>query len=243
MLNPQSPIPLYHQLSEILIRQIRTGDYPPGTKIPPETGLATMYAIGRPTVRQAIDLLVRKGLLVKKRGAGTFVRKEEKEVDLFSLAGTTAAFHQQGIEVNTRIVEKICLKKTHEDNVNPFSNQFSYFFSRLTTVENEPVLVEEIYLHPEIFPGIDKINLEGRSLAQIVSDHFYLKPVRGKQTFTITTLSSRLSQLLKLSKKESVLAVRRFLDFQQTENAIYSDIFCRTDRYVFSQTIGGIPND
>ena len=59
MLNTQSPIPLYHQLAEILMEGIRTGDYPPGLRIPSEPQLAKAYGIGRPTVRHAIDLLVR----------------------------------------------------------------------------------------------------------------------------------------------------------------------------------------
>jgi GntR family transcriptional regulator len=60
MLNPQSPIPLYHQLADILMAGIRSGDYPTGHRIPSEPQLAKDYGIGRPTVRQAIDVLVRQ---------------------------------------------------------------------------------------------------------------------------------------------------------------------------------------
>ena len=56
MLNPNSPIPLYHQLAEILQNRIRSGVYPPGEMIPSEIGLAKQYGIGRPTVRQAMEL-------------------------------------------------------------------------------------------------------------------------------------------------------------------------------------------
>jgi DNA-binding GntR family transcriptional regulator len=64
MLNHKSPIPLYHQLADILLEQIRSGHYKPGQMIPSETGLAKQYSIGRPTVHQAMDTLVWEGDLV-----------------------------------------------------------------------------------------------------------------------------------------------------------------------------------
>jgi GntR family transcriptional regulator len=73
MLNHQSPIPLYHQLAQLLIDKIRSGEYPVGSRIPSEHKLAAAFGIGRPTARQATDVLVRKRILVRKRGAGTFV--------------------------------------------------------------------------------------------------------------------------------------------------------------------------
>ena len=62
MLNTQSPIPLHHQLADILMSRIRSGEYPAGDRIPAELKLAEAYNIGRPTVRQAIELLVSKGM-------------------------------------------------------------------------------------------------------------------------------------------------------------------------------------
>ncbi|WP_246804799.1 GntR family transcriptional regulator [Desulfosarcina cetonica] len=95
MLNPDSPIPLYHQLADLLMTAIDAGDYPPESRIPSEPQLAKTYGIGRPTVRQAIDLLVRRGLLTRRRGSGTYVRPPVPEVDLFSLAGTSSAFQKR----------------------------------------------------------------------------------------------------------------------------------------------------
>ena len=55
MLNPNSPLPLYHQLAEILLSRIRSGQYPPGGRIPSEHQLAATYCIGRPTARVNAD--------------------------------------------------------------------------------------------------------------------------------------------------------------------------------------------
>ena len=133
MLNPQSPIPLYRQLSDLLREGIRSGEYPAGTRVPSEHRLAEQYEIGRPTVRQAIDVLVREQLLSRKRGSGTFVRKESGEVDLFSLAGTIASFHKKGLDVTTRILNKIKRKRITGRTENPFSGKEAFFFLALVS--------------------------------------------------------------------------------------------------------------
>jgi GntR family transcriptional regulator len=237
MLNSKSPIPLYHQLADIILAKIRSGEYPPGSRIPSENRLAATYGIGRPTARQATDLLVRKRMLVRKRGSGTFVGESRKEVDLFSLAGTISSFHKKGISITTQIIEDIRLETVENDSENPFSGQEVYFFSRLSRVEDMPVLIEDIYLHSTLFSGIERLNLQGRSLSQIVEAQYYMRPTGGKQNFRIGYLTGEKAESLNISSDIPILAVKRFLHFEQAKNAIYSELFCRTDRFVFSQSL------
>ena len=239
MLNTESPLPLYHQLAEILTGKIRSGAYPPGSRIPAETSLAQRYGIGRPTVRQAVDLLVRKGLVKRRRGAGTFVTEAGNDVDLFSLAGTSAAFQRQGIPIDIQLLSPVCLKGVSGDRENPFSGGKAYVVTRLTLAEEHPVLLEKMYLHPRLFKGIEHMDLSGKSLARVVSDTFYMVPDCGRQTFRIERLNQFQAQVLQLAEDDPVILVKRFLDFPQATNAVYSELLCRTDRFVFSQTIGG----
>jgi len=239
MLNTESPLPLYHQLAEILMSKIGAGEYPPGTRIPAEMRLAKTYGIGRPTARQAVDLLVRKGLVKRRRGAGTFVVESREDVDLFSLAGTSSAFHRKGIDIDIQMVEPICLKLISEDNDNPFYGKDAYCLTRLTIARSVPVLLEAIYLHPTLFKGIEQMDLTGKSLAMVVSDKFYMVPECGRQGFRVIGLSQRQADILELGKGAPILQVKRFLDFPQAENAVYSELLCRTDQFVFSQTLGG----
>lgn len=237
MLNPLSPIPLYHQLANIIQEKIRSGEYPAGGRIPSENKLAERYGIGRPTARQATDLLVRKRMLMRKRGSGTFVCEPEKEVDLFSLAGTTSAFNKKGISVSTHILKKLRLKRVRYDLGNPFANKKAYFYSRLSRVESVPILIEDMYLHEKLFKGIENIDLSGRSLSQIVYEHFYMKPNSGRQTFRIGYLTGEKASNLEVTTDIPILIVKRYLHFFQAKNAVYSELYCRTDQFVFSQTL------
>lgn len=237
MLNPQSPIPLYHQLAEIFTDRIRTGIYQPKDLIPSETSIADTFGVGRPTVRQAMDILVRKGLIERKRGSGTYVKDPDAQVDIFSLAGTSQAFLTRGIQTRVEILTPVCLKTVSDEENNPFYNQEAYYFSRLTRVEEEPVLLETFYLHPQLFKGIETMDLENRSLSSLVSDQFYLSPVKGHQTFKLSFLDKERSAFLNLTPNDPILEVRRKLDFPGNSQAIFSRMLCRTDRFSFSQTI------
>ncbi|MEV5342798.1 GntR family transcriptional regulator [Streptomyces sp. NPDC052676] len=72
-LDRTSPVPLYHQLARRLEEAIEQGVLAPGNLLGNEVDLSTRLGLSRPTVRQAIQSLVDKGLLVRRRGVGTQV--------------------------------------------------------------------------------------------------------------------------------------------------------------------------
>ena len=238
-LNPQSHIPLYRQLADRIAMGIRRGDYPLGSRIPSENNLAETYGIGRPTVRQATDYLVRSKMLVRKRGAGTFVRNSH-EVDLFSIGGTLSAFHEKGISIKSVVLQGIDEITVPEVAENPFGRASAYFLSRVILADEVPILLEEMYLHPLYFQGIDKINPAGKSISQIADEQYYMKPSGGRQSFMIAYLDKRRSDILKIEETMPVLAVRRHLDFPQGRDAVYVEMFCKTDEFVFSQNLEGL---
>ncbi len=238
-LNPDSPLPLYHQLADLLLSRIRGGDYQTGSRIPSENQLATAFGIGRPTARQAIDVLVRKGYLSRRRGSGTYVCEPRQEVDLFSLDGTSASFQKKGLDVHFRMIAPVSLRVADADLDGPFAGRKAYVFSRLTSVGNTPVLIEDLCLHPDLFADIDQMDLEGRSLSAIAEERFFLRPIGGRQNFRIGYLDARRARLLRVNTDTPILEVKRVIHFSQSENGVFSTFYCRTDHFVFSQTIGG----
>lgn len=99
-----SPVPLYYQLAQQLEAAIRAGELAPGTRLENEVELADRCRLSRPTVRQAIQHLVDRGLLVRKRGVGTQVVRSEirRSIELTSLHDDLAA---AGRTPRTRVLE------------------------------------------------------------------------------------------------------------------------------------------
>lgn len=88
-----SPVPLYFQLARHFELAIETGTLRPGARLENEVDLAERLGLSRPTVRAAFGYLVSKGLVVRKRGAGTLVteRAIDRDLELTSLYDDLAA--------------------------------------------------------------------------------------------------------------------------------------------------------
>ncbi|MFU8875380.1 GntR family transcriptional regulator [Micromonospora sp. SL4-19] len=82
-----SPVPLYFQVAEQFAAAIQRGELAPGDQLDSELRLADRLGLSRPTVRQAIQHLVDKGMIVRRRGVGTQVVRGQvrRGVELTSL--------------------------------------------------------------------------------------------------------------------------------------------------------------
>ncbi|WAC56373.1 GntR family transcriptional regulator [Gordonia sp. SL306] len=96
-LDRSTPVPLYHQLAQAIEAAIVGGDLTPGDRLENELDMASRLKLSRPTIRQAIQELVDKGVVVRKRGVGTQVVQNpvHRSVELTSLYDdlTTAGMH------------------------------------------------------------------------------------------------------------------------------------------------------
>jgi GntR family transcriptional regulator len=236
-LNANSPVPLYRQLAFRLRDHIDRGDIAVSEKIPSENVLAREYGIGRPTVRQATDLLVREGVLQRRRGSGTYVLPPARHIDLFSLAGTSAALRDLPLQTNTELLAPLRLISGLQRLPGRLAGKPVYEVRRLSRIEQAPVLLEHLYLDAALFAGLDRFDLNNASLAQIAREHYFLEATSADQEFEIFQAGTDVEVLLELEFDQPVLKVRRSLQLGQYAGAIFSEIYCRTDRYRFSQTI------
>ncbi len=238
MLNPGSPLPLYQQLAELLSREIASGALGPGARLPSEPSLAERHHIGRPTVRQATELLVQRGLVERRRGSGTYVRSAPRRVDLFSLGGTRQSFREGGIELETKLLGRVTERVVESDVENPFAERRALVLTRLSRIERQPVLLERVYFEPSLFPGLDALELDGASLSRVVEERYYLRATHAEQSFRVATPPDDVRRALGLPAVAPTLLVKRALFFPRAPRAVFAELFCRTEELVFSQTIG-----
>ncbi len=138
--NRSSPVPLYFQVAEQLERAIVDGALVPGDRLANELVLADQLGLSRPTLRQAIQTLVDKGLLVRKRGVGTQVVHSpiRRSVELTSLNDDLRG---AGKEPSTAVLS-LDLVEAHDDLVHalnvPAGTQV-WQLERLRSVGGEPL--------------------------------------------------------------------------------------------------------
>jgi GntR family transcriptional regulator len=236
-LNLDSGVPLYRQLADELTQQIGSGKLEVGERIPAEAELAAKYGIGRPTVRQATDLLVRRGLLERRRGSGTYVQSPREQVDLFHLAGTAKAFEGAGLTLETSIVEPISSVSKLGSDSGPLVSRPGYTFTRLGRLDGQPVIVEHMSLDKAVFPGFERVKLEGSSLSELVARRYHRRPTGGHQTLRVVTLSKKDARWLAVEQGTSALLVERRIDFEDAAGSIFVRSFVMTDRVALTQTL------
>lgn len=76
MIDPHAALAPYIQLATLLVDKIRTGEIPPGTRLPSVVQLAEHYRIAKNTAHKGVRLLVQQGYAEVSPGRGVFVKKD-----------------------------------------------------------------------------------------------------------------------------------------------------------------------
>lgn len=161
VLDRSSPVPLYFQIAEQFERAIIDGTIAPGERINNEIALAAELGLSRPTMRQAIQVLVDKGMLVRKRGVGTQVvhGKIRRSVELTSLFDDLSAAGQKP-HTDVISVGKIPADEDVARELQLTRGADVWSLERLRWVDREPLALMHNYL------PVDVVDLSVVDLAQ-----------------------------------------------------------------------------
>jgi len=102
-LDRTSPVPLYHQLKEILESQIKEGHLKPGEAIPAGWELCERYGVSRITVQRALAELQQEGYVDRQQGRGTFVRRRIRR-EIGRMISFSEGMRAQGREPGSRLL-------------------------------------------------------------------------------------------------------------------------------------------
>lgn len=164
-----SPVPLYFQVAQHLERAIESGDLPPGTQLENEIQLAEQLGLSRPTVRRAMQYLVDRGLLVRKRGIGTQVAqaKFKRPVELSSLWDDLA---RSGRQPSTKVLsisrEPVTGEIAHKLGLADGAE--AIMLERLRYASGEPLARLRNYLPAGLVPEMTAEALEQTGLYQLL---------------------------------------------------------------------------
>ncbi len=231
-----SPVPLYFQVAQHLEKLIESGEYPPGTRLDNEIVLADRLGLSRPTMRRAIEYLVDRGLLVRKRGVGTQVvqPKVRRPVELSSLFDDLASSGKQprtevlgfGVEAPSEIVAE-ALGVSVDSRV--------YAIERLRYTGEEPLSIMRNWL-PLGIVDLDVGMLEEHGLYQVLRGSGVTLKIA---TQTIGGRSARAAEarLLRERPGAPLLTMTRTA-YDETGRAVeYGSHIYRASLYAFELTL------
>ncbi len=156
-LQRDSRVAMYRQIAHHLREAIASSQYGPGDKIPTEPELSERFGVSRITARQAVEQLVREGLVARKQGKGTYVQGPLVRHDLLELRGIYDELVEQGLRPQTELLAyalKIPPAWIADKLGSP--RQRTLHWQRLYRLNGKPFGLSSVYLHDPAAPGLGR---------------------------------------------------------------------------------------
>jgi len=227
-----SPVPLYYQVALELERAIQSGELAPGSRLDNELALADRLGLSRPTVRKAIEYLVDRGYLVRKRGIGTQVvhPKVRRPVELTSLWDDLATSGKDPSTI-VRSLRTVAAPDAvaHALRVEPGSPVVA--LERLRYAGDEPLAIMRNHL-PAGLVELTADALEHGGLYQLMRAAG-IRPHMASQTIGARAASAAEARLLEGRAGEPLLTMRRTTYDDGGRAVELGDHLYRASRYSF----------
>jgi len=201
-IDPDGGFALYRQIKQDLTGRIERGELSPGDALPSERELCERYGVSRPTIRQATQDLVREGLLVVRRGVGTFVAEPRIRQQLGTVLGFTEKMTKDGRRPSTKVLDRsvqraLELPPTVQTELKLEPEAQVLRVVRLRLADDIPVMIETTHISPQRFPGIDQLDLEAVSLYQALRERYHVQIAQLREALEPVLLSDADARLLK----------------------------------------------
>ena len=233
-----SPVPLYFQVAQHLEHMIESGELPMGTRLENEIDLADQLGLSRQTMRRAIEYLVGRGLLLRKRGIGTQVvqAKVTREVELTSLYDDLA---KTGRDPSTTVVSF-----STEPAPDALAAELGlaagtpvYVFERLRFAGAEPLALMRNHV-PEHLMRLSAADLEAQGLYNLFRANGISIRI-AKQSIGARAATAAEARALGERKGAPLLTMERSAYDEQGRAVEHGRHVYRASRYRFDLTLTG----
>ena len=231
-----SPIPLYFQVTGQLEAAIDNGELAPGDRLPNEVDLAKSLGLSRPTMRRALEELVGKGLLVRKRGHGTEIASTQvhRRVELTSLYDDLDAAGQhprtEVLKFDTSRVNAAAAAAIGVDPSTPL-----VYAERLRFADGRPLALMHNWL-PPAYADFSSDELRTDGLYRILRARG-VQPQVAKQRITARSANQREARLLKIRPGRPLITMQRTAYNADGRAIEFGDHVYRADAYAIEVTV------
>lgn len=235
-LDRSSPVPLYHQVASALERAIRDGVLAPETKLENEIALAKRFNLSRPTMRQAMDQLVRDGLVVRRRGVGTQVIGPPVKRNL-KLSSLYNDLQDEGVTPQTKVLsmELVQADDTVQATLGLSAGTTVYHLRRLRLVDGRPLALMENWV-PLTVAELTEDSLKRDGLYNQLR-RAGIDFRMAHQTVGATVADAEQAELLKTQPGAALVHMERTALDSRGRAVEYGRHVYRADRYSFDITL------
>jgi GntR family transcriptional regulator len=231
LLDQSNNIPLHIQLKEIIEKHVHEGIF--SDQIPSERQFMEQYHVSRSTVRSAINLLVREGILEKRHGKGTFVSLKPIQDWLGNLSSTTETIRSMGMHPGAKLISHYPLTPTGYIKERTGFEQ-AYFIKRIRYADNIPIGIERHYFPVWIGKKLITYNLNDATVYDLLENELGVQFAEADQTISCGQLSEPDRALMEIPRNLPVLIALRVIRDQEGNVIEMEEAFYRSDMYTFN---------
>jgi GntR family transcriptional regulator len=228
-LNAVSHVPKYAQIADIFRQRIARGIWQKGLRLPANEILAEEFGVSRVTIRQAVDLLSRDGVIEAQQGRGTFVIGAVKQDRWLKVETTLSDLAEMYRDTSPEIInvsESRTDAPLFPEDGKPAAKYV--FMRRLHSRNKQPYCVISIYLDEKVFRKHPK-RFRNETVIPILSDLRDPAIASARQTLTIGTADLEAARLLQIPLNSPVAEVRRVFTAEDRSVIYLGEVTYRGD--------------
>jgi len=233
--------PLYSTIAGQAQELIASGRWREGERLPPERELCRRFEVSRATIRQALSELEDRGLITRHQGRGTFVSVPRTQLPIVGVFSIRDAMEAHGMRISTRVlgVRRVEADRGLASDLACMPGEEVIFIERLRIGDGEPMVLDTVHLRADLFPGLDEIDLEQRSLYDVLETDYGRTVAEASETLEPVILTPRECGLLEVAPHTTALLTRRITSDTDGTVLALGYVLLRGDRsrYIYKRTV------
>jgi GntR family transcriptional regulator len=210
-------LPAYQRIQSTIVKRLEMGLLKPGDLVDSERELARIHGVSLMTARHALTGLEREGLVVRRRGAGTFVAPPK--IHFNKLMSYTEEMSRRGLAVSSKLLSLGVIESRLVK------------VERLRLGEDEPFAIETCYLSADEFGDLTRARLDRASLFSVLEHDHGLQIGHADEQIDATTADAHTARLLGIPVGSAVLRIRQQIFSTKAKPTIYVLGLYRSDRH------------
>jgi GntR family transcriptional regulator len=230
-------MPKYQFIAEEILNRITTGMYAETRLIPDELTLCKEFDCSRMTVKKALELLVARGIIFRKRGHGTFIMQQSFKKDRLNIANRDlSGFSKIAPRTAESKIIEFKIDFATAEIARPLNikvNDHVYYILRARYINNEPYVLEKTYMPAAIIPGLTSDILKG-SIYSYIEDELRLTITSSSKKIKADKSNELDKQYLELQPDEPVHEIEQVAYLKNGIAFEYSFSRHRYDKFEFT---------
>ena len=229
----KSRVPRYHQIAQVLRERIRSGSISPGERLDNQRRLAEDFGVTLMTLRQALEVLEREGLITRRHGLGTFVAPPSVDYDILHFRAFAGDLTAVGEKVATRFLrtQRARADRHAARELGLDAGARVFVLERLRLVDGHPTSFQASHLPESIGEEVAKADLAVTPLRQVLAFKLGIEITAARETVSAETLPAREARELGCAPGVPCFRSDRVSTDAESHPIVYDRVFIPGDRF------------